>query len=513
MNLPITLRRKAWHALMVAAVAVVAAGCLTLAVFRTGPASVTAADPATIRLLLPGEASADFPLVMQEAEKRLRKELNLRIEVKFVPWNDYGRTSQVLLASGTDLDLVFDAPWLHLGEMIASGFYAPLDDLLSRYGPAVLAKRPEKMWEANRVSGKIMAVPLGNSYQMGHSYYVRKDIREKLGIPPIRSYDELIRFAYEVKEKLPGMTPLIAAGSPSQQLYSLAAFRHYDDPTQIRPTEALSRSLMLYYQGNDGKVHNVLKEKDSPVRAWIAEARRLYVDGIMDANVLGVKDFQSPGRFGTVAAFPTGNLGVSAGYQQKVREHAPQAEYESLTFYRPARGEAVSDFAQWNFLAVPVRSGQKEAAIQFLNWANTKENYDLLAYGLEGVHWEADGPDGYRQLSNRYAQAPFVWLWNPTDDRLLKEEGMAGELERALRDPDFFQPDLLTGFAFDPAPVLAELNRYVRLEAEFYSPLFNGVVDPEATFVQLEREAGPALDAIQTELQRQIQSFLAGRSR
>ena len=488
-------------------------GCLS----NPGPeqgslASPEAAPPVTLRIMVPGERSPDFELVMQEAERRMTRTVNVKIEMEFVPWNDFGTRSQVALASGEEIDLIFDAPWLHLNEMIASGYYEPLDVLLEQYGETIVAKRPRQMWDANRFGGKVMAIPLGVSHVMSHSYYVRKDIREKLGVPPIRDYEDLIRFAYLVKAREPGLVPFIAGGARSQQLYSQATFRHYhDSENRIRPTQALKSSLMLYYQHNDGKVHNVFKEPDSPVRRWVKEARKLYVDGIMHKDVLGIKDFQEPGLVGRVAIFPTGSFGVSSVAEQTLKKHVPEGEFESVTFFDDTPGANISDFTQWNFIAVPIVSKHKEEAIRFLNWANEKPNYDLLAYGIQGIHWEPVEGNKTKTISIRYNQPAFVWIWNPEDDRIGAGNEGTERLMRFIRDAANFTPDVLTGFEFVSGPVQAELDRYNRIEAKYYTPLFNGVLDPDTAWEQFEAEAGPTLERIANELQRQVDQFLENK--
>lgn len=497
--------RSVWWLLAVFLVLTGTAGCSSSPVPGSGDRFVT------LKILLPGERSPDFDLVIAEAEKRLKAEsFPIMLNFEFVPWQDFGSKSQVALASGKDVDLVFDAPWMHLSEMIADGYYEPLDSLLNKYGTTIQATRPKEMWEANRFGGKIMAIPLGVSHVMGHSYFVRKDIREKLNIPPIRNYGDLIHFAYQVKEREKEVVPLIAAGSTSQQMYSWATFRHYDDfQTQIRPTHALGNSLMLYYENNNGEVHNLFKEKNSVIRQWIQETRKLYLDGVMDPNVLGVKDFQDPGVSGKAAIFPTGSFAVSDDVQQKLKKNVPDGELESVTFFEATPGENITNFAQWNFIAVPAASKHKEEAIRFLDWANRKENYDLLVYGIEGRNWSPLSSDKYSLKNNRYIQPAFVWLWNPTGERI--EKSSDDPNETFIRKAENFKPDILTGFQFDAEPVRNEIKLYTRLEEKYYPPLFNGVMDPDTAWTQLENEAGRMLDTIQMELQRQIQDFMKKR--
>ena len=67
--------------------------------------------------------------------------------------------------------------------------------------------------EANKVNSKLYAVPLEVNFIRPWTFVIRKDIREKLGVAPIKSYDELIKFMYTVKEKAPEITPYIPNGS------------------------------------------------------------------------------------------------------------------------------------------------------------------------------------------------------------------------------------------------------------------------------------------------------------
>lgn len=469
--------------------------------------------PVTLKIMIPGNPSPDFDLVIDEAERRMEADsLGIKLDFQLLPWDDFGRKTQVALASGEEIDLVFDAPWLHLNEMIAKGYYEPLDVLLDKYGAEILSTRPKKMWEANRFGGQIMAIPLGVSHVMGHSYMVRKDIREKLGVPPIQSYEDLIRFAYLVKDKEPDLIPLTAAGTASQQLYNWSSFRHYDElETNIRPTHALGSSLMLHYKNNDGVVHNLFEEKDSLIREWVKGARQLYLDGLMNPNVLGIKDFQNTDILSKAAIYPIGSFTVGDTRQEVLQARVPHGELENATFFRAEPGRKISNFSQWNFIAVPVASENKEAAIRFLDWASQKENYELLAFGIEGVHWERTGEEQYNTIGKGAPMAPFVWIWNPEHDLLLKGKPEEEELERFIRDENNFQPDILTGFQFDMIPVQNEMKQYLLIEGQFYLPLFNGVVDPDTTWERFESEAGELLLIIQQELQRQIEQFLGSK--
>ena len=466
-----------------------------------------ALEPVTLKIMIPGDRPKDFDAVETEAENRMKGNLNIDLDVVFIPWADLAQKTQVTLSSGEDVDLIFDAPWLHMTQMIAGGFYEPLDELLPKYGPTIIETRSEAMIEANKFGGKIMAIPLSNAYLSGRTYYVRKDIREEIGFPEIKTYEELIAFAYAVKEKKPDIAPIISQNTGA---ISWANYRKvYDYGSSIKDTQ-LGTDGVLYHKNNDGKVYNMFDEKDATMWGWFHDARKLYEDKLMYQDVLSVKDYTEIFKSGKAAIMNTNDFGVNADVQSMVRQNGGEAE--AVTFFSTEKGANITDYKAWNFLAVPAVSKNKERAIQFLNWANEKENYDLLAYGIEGQNWEAVGDKQYKKLNDGYGFFPFAWIWNPTHDRLLDTlDARTVELNQFIGVADNFTADVLTGFTFDSAPVANEVSQFNAIRDKYISALGNGVVDPESTFEKYKSEAYDISKKIQAEYQKQIDAFLAAK--
>ncbi|MFF2091383.1 DUF3502 domain-containing protein [Paenibacillus sp. NPDC058174] len=478
------------------------------------PEASTKLDPVTLKIMIPGDRPRDFDAVVAEAEKRMAGTLNVKLDVVFVPWADLAQKTQVTLSSGENIDLIFDAPWLHITQQIAAGSYAPLDDLLQQYGPNILKNRPQAMWDANKFDGKIMGIPNGITFVQGRVYYVRKDIREKLGIAPIQTYDDLMKFAYAVKEKVPNMTPMIPAGQDVTKGLSEASFRHYwkDNTANITPSPALSESLVLYTKNNDGKVYNLFDEMEPMVWSWIENARKLYQDKIIHPDVLAIKDTGELAKQGKAAIIPNNDFGVKNDVQQALKSVDPNAEFEAVTLMNLDKGAVLTNALQYNFISVPAVSKNKERAIQFLDWANQKENYDLLAYGVEGKNWEAVGDDQYKFLNDGYTWFPFAWIWNPATDRQdAGQDDVTKQLNQWGADVNNFTLDKLAGFTFNNTAVVNEISQYTSIEAKYYTAMFNGVVEPNEYWAKFKAEAAPLAKKIQNELQNQIDTFLAAK--
>jgi putative aldouronate transport system substrate-binding protein len=466
---------------------------------------VTKLEPVTLKIMFWGNRPADMDKVLQEAERRMADTLNVKLDVVISPVMDYFQKSQMTLAAGESVDLVWDSSLMHMDQMIASGFFEPLDDLLQKYGPNIIATRSKEMFDGNKVGGITYGIPLGSAQFLGSTYLVRQDIREKLGIAPIKSYDDLIKFAYAVKEKEKNVVPLL----PSQSVFSEAAFRSaFDYDTQIRSTQALTNN-MLYYKNNDGKVYNLLDQMEPKVWDWITNARKLYNDKIIHPDVLAIKDYEAEFKSGKIAIIPTHDFGVKDSFKQAIEKNVPGGKVEAVTFFDPTVKKNISNFKQWNLMFVPVSSKNKERAIQFLNWTQEKDNYDLLAYGIKGVDWEPVGEDQYKSISDGYSWFPYSWIWNPKLDRMNASDSEdVKKLNSFLKDANNFERDILTGFQFNAEPIVNELTKYKTIEDNYYTPIFNGVVDPDQYFAKFKSEAGPTLKKIQQELQKQIDAFL-----
>jgi putative aldouronate transport system substrate-binding protein len=248
-------------------------------------------------------------------------------------------------------------------------------------------------------------------------------------------------------------------------------------------------------------------EADPEIWDRILQVRQMYLDGIIHPDIMAVKG-QEEFKKGKVAVLSLNSISVPNDIAAAVDEAGGKAE--AITFFNYSDKQP-SMFAAYNFICIPVRSEKKVEAIQFLNWANEKDNYDLLAYGMEGVHWEPVGDDMYRVLGDgsAYTWFPYAWIWNPVHDRIkdgLPEQELA--VEKFTRDSSNFTKHVLAGFSFNAEPVANEIAQYNAIDAKYYGPLMNGVGDPEELWTKFKQEAEPHVKKIQLELEKQIEAFL-----
>jgi putative aldouronate transport system substrate-binding protein len=459
--------------------------------------------PVTLKIMLQGDRPINIDEVVAEAEKRMaEKNKNIKLNLSFVPVLDLPQKASVMLAAGEELDLIWDAPNRGMLERISSGYYEPLESLLEKNGPNILKKRPKEMWEANKFNGKVYGIPLGVSHYQGKGVYIRQDIREKLGIPPVKTYSDFIKFLYAVKEKEKNIIPF----SPDRKIGVHHVF-NLDYETNIRPLSYLQDNFVLYFKNNDGIVHNLFEEPDPKIIAAFKEYRKYFEDGIINPDIMSVKINLQTFTSGKSAAITLNDFGVKPDHQAELQKNVPGAKAEYVTFMDPNQ-KPISNFSQWNFISVPVSSKHKEEAIQFLNWANEKDNYDLLAYGIKGKDWEAVGEDMYK-ATGKYRWYPYAWIWNPVDELLnanfSKEDN---DMYRWSMKAQNFIPDKIVGFNFDTNPVANEVAQFNSLSGEYMIPFYVGALEFDKNFEAFKQKATPAAKKIQIEMQKQIDAFL-----
>ncbi|MCC3371637.1 extracellular solute-binding protein [Cohnella sp. REN36] len=469
--------------------------------------------PVTLKVVVPGGKGAHFDEVMSEVNKRLKADLNTQVDFTFIDFADLNQKTNVMLASGENVDLIFDAPWLHLDSMASQGFYEELTGLLDQYGSHVKETRPQQMWDANKIDGNIFGVPLGSAYTQPRAVFIRKDLREKLGLPPVRTYEDLQAYLYAVRDREPGIVPLIAGAD--DVTYSWVNWLVRDDSgLGVRPTNAIGASLMLYYKGIDGKVYNLFDTQEPKIWSYLENARKLFTDKIMSQDVMTNKSSQSDMQVqNKVAATPQMAFGIPQSFNDRLKQVVPDGELEAVRLFDLTPGSNLSNYKMDNFICIVKASKHKDRAMMFLDWANQKDHYDLLEHGIEGKNWKAVGDDRYETLNNDGGIVSFQLMLNPslernwvgTDEETLK-------YNRFIAQADNFTKDVMTGFTFDPTPVKNEVAQFSAIQAKYYNGLFNGALDLEDYFAKFKAEGEAPLKKIQNELQKQVDAFLAKRS-
>ncbi len=458
-----------------------------------------AAERVTLKIAMPGDRPTAMDEVLAEAEKRMADTLNVKLDVVFAPWSDMTKLD-LILQSGEPIDLMWDAPWWHMNQNIAQGFYITLDDLLPQLAPHVVDVRPKIMWDANKFNDKIYGVPLGQTHWSGRSWYIRKDLREKLGLPPIKTMADMETFMREGHKAYPEM---IVVNHSMGNLANYIIMADFD--TSVRGATSAEANVM-YFRGNDAKVRNLFEDRDPVIWSAIEKVREWFNDGYIAKDILTNGANYNP-MYGKTLVHAEDDFGVYVNVQRAVKELGGEMEW---TVFFDRNKKRISNFQQWNFICVAKVSKNAERALKFLDWANQKDNYDLLGYGIPGKHWEPVGDDQYRMLSTDWYWFPYCWIWNPTLERINVELGEeAASWIKWAADPNSFEVDKITGLNFNNEPVVDQATQLQALRDQYLPQLMCGLADPESLLAEYKGKANDLVKVVLAEYQKQIDGFLA----
>lgn len=470
-----------------------------------------------VRIYTVGNEPGGWEQAEADINKRTREELGLEIDVTFAGWDNYGSKLQMELATGEAYSWVYDSTWCALSANLAAGYYMPLDNLLPQYAPDVVEMKTQTVLDANRNAGPdgeyhLYTLPNGSALAPIYQVWIRKDLREAMGIDEITSWDELLEYMYAVKENYPDMIPVSPYSNSGTQNQTMIAMQSQLDKTPgYMNVTGLSNEGIIYMKDNDGKYYNIFD--DMPEAMWesIQQARQMYLDGIIDPDVMtGTAD-----KFfeGTQAVLYKMDLGVNGDLVEKLKLVVPEAEVEAVSFYDYDRsGQVMSDFKAGDFMCMPVTCPDPEPALKFFNWlCQSQENYDMLESGVKGMTWEPVGDNQYQYNSDLWERFSWSIFRVPEYERLdanfTKEE--VDHIMNNWRNVEWFSKSITTGFGFDSSNVQTEISNYNSATSQYWYAIANGVMDPEEGMAQYKEAAYDSVLKIQTEMQKQLDEYLA----
>ncbi|MDM5277467.1 extracellular solute-binding protein [Paenibacillus silvae] len=497
----------------------------------TEGASASSTDPVTLKVMLFGDKPVDMDKVLTEFGNRSKDTLNTTLDLEFNPASDHKQKTKLKLAAGEAVDLMFDAPWMNLNQNISQGFYQELDKYFNNDEyPGLKKAFSQEFLDANKVNGHLYAIPITNMYYDSEVVYIRKDLREKYGLDPIQSYDDLKVYLDKVKENEPEMIPFALMGDrgffkmfgneePQTQVrsepYAIAGTgttfnlilsedgkKVLGAPTLGDPEEEFAKyptpfnSADYFYGNNDTKVEwnqyvqkDVLNEKDPGA---------LFASGKSAANE------------GTINGF--------ASMRDKLKTAVPEAELEFFVYNSKIRnmekGAIGTEYKAWNYLVIPATSKNADRTMKFLDWLfGDQENHDLFELGIEGTHWTKSGEKEYKstEQTKNYAFPGYELTWNPTMSRISGDnnEDAMKLITYQTQDETYYKLPL-AGFVFNTEPVKTEIAK-LQPKAATLDPILKSGLDAnwrQSAAALNEELRNLGLEKVREELVKQAQAFL-----
>nr|WP_273388160.1 ABC transporter substrate-binding protein [Cohnella zeiphila] len=437
--------------------------------------------------------------VDNELNERLKKELNMKLELTYIPWSDYQSKIELALATGENYDLFwYGTPFV--SDYKAKNYIQPLDTLLRQYGKDLTARIPEDNFKLDEIDGKLWAIPSQAFTSAGKftSVMVRQDLLESVGMKSIQSISDLEAFYSRMHAADPSYYGYLETDRGQDALW-----RELSD----QPLTFLDENQIFAVNENTGGLVDYL---ESDLYRKVAQVRERWVGmGLIDKQLAGNLaaniDQEDAGKL----LFRVGAVSRAMENLQTVQNADPDAKLREY-YLAPDKPKYIVAPSNEAYM-IPKNASHPERAMRFMNWIlQSKEHYNFIIYGVEGKDYRIENGK-IKLLTND--QFMYEWMWRnknyfmPTtnvDDSVVRD---------MMHNDDNAKVSRLFGFHFNPEPVKNEYAKVLAVYNEKFVPINIGIVSYDKQF-------GQAMDALKKagygqvwdELQRQYAAFRAGQS-
>lgn len=360
--------------------------------------------PVKLTAYMVGEEGTDNGQIISELNKLLTRDINATIEVKTIPTAEVPNKYPLIFASGESFDLVFSAGWAMYKQQAAKGGYLELkDDLLNKYMPKSMAQLPKEAWKPVLVDGKKYLIPRTDYKFDPLVIGIRGDLREKYGLPPIKSIDDYEKYLDTIAKNEKGIIPY---GDNNANTCWMLATIMLNQPNSWRVLVS-GGSDLIHYNLNDKTGDQLfVREAQPEYLAWTKKMVDWRKKGYWSNSALAAKgppteQFQA----GKGASFIGSTTAALGAYNDLNKKH-PEWKVE---VYDASFGSKVNYNIPIAGISISATSKNVERSLMALELFRTnREYYDLTEYGLKGKNYDltADGktipgtdPKGYGNVS------------------------------------------------------------------------------------------------------------------
>ncbi len=427
------------------------------------------------------------PQELEEVNKAINEytseKLNLELDIRYSGWGEYTDKLNTIISSGEDYDICFTCSWANNFNMQASrGAYADITGLLQTEGKDMFEFIPEALWNVSRIDGKIYGVPTYKDSAMGNYFVYPKDYVEQYDIDykNIKTLRDLEPVLKKVKDAEPDIYPL-----PLSKSSAIGVHTGFD--------MMVNRDVPLAVDIESGKDTVINLYETDKVMEKLRLLHKYYNAGYINPDSPTLEELPKEVKVVAYAqGFPYADIEWTLGFGYETVSQLLHTPYLS------------TGTAQGSMNAVSVNSGNKEAAVRFLNAVNTdKVLRNMVAYGIEDKHFEKTGEDSIKILNDGYstpafAQATFFSLYTA-------EPAPADKWDKLKEYVDSAIPSPIMGFIFDPEPVETEIAVVQNIYKKYSSQIDVGAVDPDVEVPNMIAEFEKAgINDIKAEVERQI---------
>lgn len=468
-----------------------------------------ASEELVIKMLLVGGKPIDYDTVFGELNKKLKEKVNATVEAEFLDWSDWTQKYPLKFAASEDFDIAYTANWAFYNDQVLKGGFLELtDELLQKNMPLTWKAMPSVAWEQSKVNGKQYMVPNNNPEVIDKAVLIREDLRKKYNLDPVNSPETFANYVKTIAANEKGINAYNAKAADGWKWHELDQILL----EQKNEWNLVDYNMPLAYKLDDasGKVFNIY---DTPeFKELLKYYKDLAENNAWSKNIVSNKnDVWQDMKAGKTASYAH-NLGTLAMNLAELRREQPEVEL-AISDLTPDK-KKIAAISTQNGFAIHAPSKKAERALMVIDLLqNDKEIHDLFMYGIAGTHYEAVGDDKFNATAGTANFTGFS-NWGANSPLNRKDASYPAEADAIA---DAWQQKVynfkLETFVFNDANVKNEVANIGNVMLRYAIPLEYGLIKDidkgQADLIKQLKAAG--IDKLQTELQSQIDAFLASK--
>ena len=445
--------------------------------------------------MIRGDEPKNYDSVMAAINEKLKEDINMTLDLRFISPGDYDTKMQMAMAGGDDWDLCFTSHWANnYVNAAGKGAYLELsEEMLKENAPNMMSTIPEKFWDGIKVNGNIYALM---NYQVMYDqagYMILKEAVDEQGIDvnSIDSWDSLNATLKTLKEAYPDKYATRGGGVINHDLIF-----------QEEPQTTIMNMPFLTYDPETQKISNTIyfeniEENLKSMKLWKDE-------GYVPADAATMKD--------EVTMLSQGQILSRYSRIKPGNDAALKVQYGNDWVSFPLSEGVINTMAvQSTLTAVNVNSEHPEKAIQLFDYIfGSEEVSNMLFFGLEGQDYElVDG----RVQTLPDCWVASAWMLGNQFNAYLTVNDVDGVWEETMKGNEEAALDPLFGFVPDRTPIETEMATCEAIWLEYKDILYYGLQDYNTVVPEmLDKMNKAGLEKVTAELQSQVDEFLASKA-
>ncbi len=468
-------------------------------------------DNVVLKVYLGGDEKEGQDEVFAKANEMLSEKLpGVQMDIQLISYGEWLERWKLLTAAGDQMDVAWIG-WMHNYDVLArEGQLLPLNDLIDEKIPEIKEALPEFVFDKATVDGQIYSIPnYQQMVEMRRGIRLYKNIAdESVDVEALETkFTEDLTFD---KDDWDVLEPYFVYAKENDLLQNGAGISLAWLAENGYETIGKQKAPVAVRIG-DEKAEVVNFYTTSQYQDMIKTMADWYTKGYIRGDILSVEnpreDEYQPG--GNIAWVHETLKGQSEKDTKRLAGNGGSAELQVVP---TADYQYIAPYGTPTNFGIPFTAKHPEEAIQLINLLNTdKEFYNLMVYGLEGVHYEKIDENTINVTdSSSYGLANWA-----TGNTLLGYElegGVSGWNEYL----DTMHREAITsnlmGFKVNTEPVMTELQQIATVVKEYQATLEYGAMGAEYEktyndFLAKLEKAG--ISKVVDEYQQQIDAFLA----